>query len=150
MPTVPTSSKCSMLGCRGQRSKMNSFCADHGGKDNAEVRATDSVYQTAFWKATRMVQLTRQPMCQACLVRGKVSEAKHVDHLFPWRKVGGQSFKKNIFQSLCAECHSYKTGQEKHGNVLHFTTDGIKEYKVEQYKQVVFSADEFNALGFIN
>lgn len=140
MPTYPRNIKCSMLGCQNQRSKLNSYCGDHGGLDYMEAKDSDSRYQTAAWRSIRMGQLSKQPLCQACLTQGMITAAKHIDHLFPWRQVGGNSFSRNIFQSLCPEHHSYKTGQEKQGNVLHFTRDGVITYAMQEYEQVMHSA----------
>lgn len=137
MPTVPTTRKCSHLGCKNERSRLNSYCLEHGGLQNMEARATDSMYQTKAWKAVRAAQLSRQPLCQGCLLRGVVSPAHHVDHLFPWRTIGAAAFTQNIMQSLCKECHSYKTGQEKHGRILQYTPDGMVVHTIEDYKHVI-------------
>ena len=59
--------------------------------------------------------------------------AKHVDHVFPWRQIGKQAFLRNIFQSLCHECHSYKSGQEKRGVFEHYTTEGVETRTVDDY-----------------
>jgi hypothetical protein len=44
-----------------------------------------------------------------------VTQAVHVDHVFAWNQLGKDAFYNNLFQSLCPECHSYKTGQEQKG-----------------------------------
>jgi 5-methylcytosine-specific restriction endonuclease McrA len=59
--------------------------------------------------------------------------AKHVDHVFPWRQVGKHAFLHNIFQSLCGPCHSYKTGQEKHGMIEHYTPTGVENLTIDDY-----------------
>ena len=119
MPYTPFNAKCSSLGCNNPRSKLNGFCMEHGGKQTI-VKESDSRYKTPAWKSIRQRQLSIQPLCQSCLSNGKIEAAKHVDHVFPWRQIGEQAFLHNIFQSLCPECHSYKTGQEKQGIYLHF------------------------------
>ena len=131
MPSVPTTTKCQHLGCKQERSKMNSYCIEHGGVD-ALKRPSDSVYKTAVWQSIRTRQLSLQPLCQACLLRGKVTQANTVDHVFPWQQIGGNSFLRNIFQSLCPECHSVKTGQEQSGKFEHYT-DKITVYQKTDY-----------------
>ena len=132
MPTYPSNAKCSTLSCNNIRSKLNSFCAEHGGK-NYTHKETDSVYQTPAWRTLRQRQLSIQPLCQSCLTRGRVDAAKHVDHVFPWKQIGKHAFLNNVFQSLCPPCHSHKTAQEQKGIYEHYTQDGVKEYTEHDY-----------------
>lgn len=140
MPNYPSNSKCSELGCKEPRSKLNSYCTKHGGKDSLEARQTDSIYQTPAWRSVRQRQLSIQPLCQACLSRGRIEAAQHVDHVFPWRHIGKQAFLHNIFQSLCHADHSHKTALEKQGKYIHYTLDGEKEYIVTDYPYVMGQA----------
>ena len=133
MPTYPSNTKCSELGCKEPRSKLNSYCTKHGGKDNLETRQTDSIYQTPAWRSVRQRQLSIQPLCQACLSRGRVKAAQHVDHVFPWKHIGKHAFLHNIFQSLCHADHSHKTAQERKGNYLHWTMAGEMAYTQADY-----------------
>ena len=132
MPTMPSNTKCEQLGCKNPRSKMNSYCSEHGGKEYVS-KESDSVYQSAFWKSTRRRQLSIQPLCQSCLSRNMVALATHVDHVFPWRRIGKHAFMHNIFQSLCHNCHSVKTGQEHQGIFEHFSKDKVITYSVSDY-----------------
>jgi 5-methylcytosine-specific restriction protein A len=134
MPTYPSNLKCGELGCKEPRSKLNSYCIKHGGKDNLDARQTDSIYQTPAWRSIRRRQLSIQPLCQACLSRGRVEAAQHVDHVFPWKHIGQHAFLHNIFQSLCHADHSHKTGQERKGNYLHWTMEGEKAYTQDDYQ----------------
>ena len=133
MPTYPLNTQCSELGCHEPRSRLNSFCLKHGGKDNLQARQTDSVYQTPAWRTVRQRQLSIQPLCQACLSRGKVEAAQHVDHVFPWKHIGKHAFLHNVFQSLCQADHSHKTGLEKQGKYIHYTAEGEREYTINDY-----------------
>ena len=137
MPTVPRSNKCAQLGCKEPKSKLNAFCTVHGGVEYTQAKDSDSRYQTQQWRTTRMAQLSRQPLCQLCLTRGRVEQAKHVDHLFPWRAIGDHAFTRNIMQSLCPPCHSYKTGKEKQGIILHATANGVQTYSLADYPAVI-------------
>lgn len=137
MPTVPASNKCQELGCKNPKSKLNGYCAEHGGRNYTQAREGDSLYQTAAWRRTRIAQLSKQPLCQACLLDGRVEPAQHIDHVFPWRLYGRQAFTRNILQSLCPEHHSHKTGQEKQGVFMHYTTDGVAQYTQQDYNRVM-------------
>jgi 5-methylcytosine-specific restriction protein A len=135
MPTSPYNTKCGHLGCKNPRSKLNSYCLDHGGKESLS-RDYDAIYNTAAWRQLRTAQLSRHPLCQACLVEGKVTLALHVDHVFPWRKFGEQAFKRNILQSLCQPHHSYKTGLEQRG-IYEAYTDKVEQFTDDDYARIV-------------
>jgi len=142
MPTVPSQSKCAHLGCGNERSPLNSFCMDHGGKtynQTSKRKQFNAKYNQAVWKKIRIAQLSRQPLCQACTVRGRVTQATVVDHVFPWNQIGEQAFVANIFQSLCPECHSVKTGLEQTGIFRHYK-DPPTDYAIENWRQTVFGA----------
>jgi 5-methylcytosine-specific restriction protein A len=143
MPTYPHNTKCSELGCKEPRSKINSFCLKHGGKNNMEARQTDSIYQTPAWRTVRQRQLSIQPLCQACLTRGKVEQAQHVDHVFPWKAIGKHAFLNNIFQSLCHADHSHKTKLERQGKYTHYTQEGEKEYTQADYPFLMHQNEGF-------
>ena len=137
MPTLPTNTKCSSLGCKNPRSKLNSYCVEHGGintVDTEQRKAFTSMYQTAQWKQQRQIQLSRQPLCESCLTNGKVVQANHVDHLFAWNKIGKQAFYNNLFQSLCTNCHSHKSAQEKQDIYTHYATG--KQYTLKDYAYI--------------
>ena len=132
MPTYPTNTKCAMLGCKEPRTKLNTFCLAHGGMEYMPAQK-DSVYQSAAWKTIRKTQLSIQPLCQACLSRGRIESAAHVDHVFPWQQIGQHAFLNNIFQSLCHADHSHKTAIEQRGIYTHYTANGEKTYTKDDY-----------------
>ena len=132
MPYAPYNSVCRELGCKNPRSKLNSFCSEHGGLEHTND-GKDNAYNNPAWRTIRRAQLSKQPLCQSCLTRGQVTSALHVDHVFPWRHIGEHAFINNIFQSLCHECHSHKTAQERKGNYEHYTQDGIKNLTKGDY-----------------
>ena len=142
MPLVPTNVKCSMLGCNNPRTKLNTLCLTHGGIDNMPTRETDSAYQTPLWRTMRMAQLGKQPLCQGCLSRNIVNSANHVDHLFAWKHIGRHAFARNVMQSLCANCHSAKSGLEKQGIYRHYSRDGIKDYNKGDYAYVLLNTNK--------
>jgi 5-methylcytosine-specific restriction protein A len=137
MPSVPTYTHCLSLGCKNQRSKLNHYCSEHGGKDstpNTGKRKQDNaLYSSEAWKIMRVAQLSEQPLCQACLLEGRVESAQHVDHVFRWQHIGRHAFYTNLFQSLCQPHHSHKTSIETQGIYEHYAPDGLKQYQVTDY-----------------
>lgn len=141
MPSLPKYTKCAMLGCKNTKSKFNQFCMDHGGRNTynyskyntaEERKAKNDKYQTRQWKRLRQIQLSKQPLCQACLVNNIVTSAQHIDHVFPWSHIDDTAFYYNLFQSLCPEHHSEKTALEQRGIYRHYTNPP-KDYFKEDY-----------------
>jgi len=127
---------------REQRLLPNAYMENYA--NNATWQTTgaenNAYYQTPTWKTMRTMQLGKQPLCQACLCKGIVNTASHIDHLFAWSQLGSHAFYNNILQSLCPECHSSKTALEQQGIYRHYTSDGIKDYAIHDYKQIVSSS----------
>jgi len=140
MPYAPYNSVCRELGCNNPRSKLNSFCLEHGGLQHTN-EGKDNAYSNPAWRTIRRTQLSKQPLCQSCLTHGHIASALHVDHVFPWRQIGDHAFINNIFQSLCHECHSHKTAQERKGIFEHYTQDGIKNFTKGDYN---YSMSQFH------
>lgn len=138
MPTVPKQSKCAHLACQNTRSKMNTYCLDHGGRDytkHSKRTIGKGLYASTAWQSIRRNQLSTQPLCQSCLLKGKVEMANVVDHLFSWSQIGDEAFRYNIFQSLCPECHSVKTNIEQKGLYRHYAEKEI-DYLISDYKRI--------------
>lgn len=141
MPSIPKYTKCLQLGCKNNRSKYNAYCLDHGGRDtynHKKYNAThtrqdfNAMYQTTQWKTLRKIQLSKHPLCAGCLANGKIVAAVHIDHVFPWSAIDTSAFYRNIFQSLCASCHSSKTTLEQRGIYRQYGTPN-KDYKITDY-----------------
>ena len=130
MATLPKPTKCEALRCQGERVTGSAFCVAHGGKpkQTAQRRENNAPYKTAAWESIRAHQLTLQPLCQGCKVEGRIVPAAHVDHVIPWRSIGPQAFRRNLFQSLCIAHHSTKTHAEGRGVFIHYTDTGPIEY----------------------
>lgn len=142
MPTIPNNTKCAQLGCKNTRSKLNTFCLEHGGLDSIQTderKAFTSMYQTAYWRGAREAQLSKQPLCQSCLLSGKVTQASHIDHLFAWNRIGKTAFYNNILQSLCNNCHSDKTALEQRGIYRHYG-QVIHDYAITDYNKCCINA----------
>lgn len=117
---------------------------EHGGKTyngSAKRKQSNAKYNTTLWQRLRVIQLSKQPLCQACIVRGRVTQATQVDHLFPWNQIGEEAFVANIFQSLCHECHSVKTNLEQQGIYRRFTNPP-KDYQLGEWKQTVYAPSD--------
>jgi hypothetical protein len=135
MPTIPNA-QCGQTRCKAAALKGKGFCKDHQPIPKyTEARShSDVYYNSGAWSVIRKGQLSIMPLCQACLNDGRVIQADHVDHLFAWAHVGPAAFKRNIFQSLCAECHGVKSSFERKGIYRHYTGNGILEYKITDYQ----------------
>ena len=152
MPSVPKYTKCQHLGCNNLKSKFNGYCLEHGGRDtyNSKKYNTapdrsehNAMYSTTQWRTFRQTQLSQYPLCASCLSNGIVTAAVHIDHVFPWVAIGKQAFYHNIFQSLCASCHSAKTALEQRGTYRHYCTPP-KDYKITDYHFALVMHTEAN------
>lgn len=139
MPTAPLNSECKEYRCRNPKTSRSSYCAEHGGEVSDKVKANNKLYAQAAWSKIRTRQLSKQPLCARCYTEGKVTAATVVDHVFPHRR-DAAAFKVNLFQSLCAPCHSLKTQDENRGRYLHYTQHGITEYTGDDYIRICGSA----------
>lgn len=144
MPSIPTYTKCSVLGCKNTKSKYNSFCTKHGGRDkfeydraskNPNYKEAQKKYNSTQWQILRQVQLSTEPLCASCLSSGIVTQAQHIDHVFPWQHIGDIAFYHNVFQSLCQPCHSSKTKLEQKGIYRKFGKNVI-DYTLSDYPRV--------------
>jgi 5-methylcytosine-specific restriction enzyme A len=68
------------------------------------VGAHQHLYNSAFWKRRRRLQLKHHPLCAFCLARGEAVPAKVADHVV---KHDGdpERFYCGALQSLCWPCH---------------------------------------------
>ena len=138
MPSSPPN-QCSEFGCKLVPVKGSAFCEGHAPPVHVKKERLEwnKQYKVNAWDSIRMRQLSIMPLCQSCIVDGRVTQANHVDHLFPWRRVGLESFRNNIFQSLCSMCHGIKTGYERKGIFKHYLKGGTIDYKLTDYKGVI-------------
>ena len=132
MPYAPLNNKCRELGCKNPKTHRSTFCAEHGGGITEKGKENSKLYSTAFWKQKRKEQLSRKPLCASCLLEGKVVQAEHIDHVFPHRQ-DSNKFRYNLFQSLCASCHTNKTLEENKGTFLYYSPNGIITYTELDY-----------------
>lgn len=124
MPRTPKQTTCRELGCTNPKVNGSTFCNQHGGAISTDRKAFNKLYGTKQWQQFRQIQLSKHPICARCQSLGRITPAHHVDHIFPHR-MNRDKWMGNRFQSLCAECHSIKTGLEKKGEVHDYVAGEI-------------------------
>lgn len=134
MPTIPINNKCLELGCQNKKTYRSAFCSDHGGGKTVKGKTNGKLYNSKAWQIRRDMQLSMYPLCAKCLSEGKVTQANHVDHVFPHRQDSNKFF-LNIYQSLCPSCHTLKTQEENKGNYYHYAKGLI--YKDNDYHEII-------------
>lgn len=77
-------------------------------------------YGTPQWRGLRAAKLSIQPLCEACLRREVVEEAKVVDHIIAIAKGGDPFPPLDRLMSMCAPCHNQKTNAVDHPNATGF------------------------------
>jgi len=141
MPYAPLNEKCRELGCKNPKTSRSTFCNEHGGGITDKGKANEKLYSTAFWKKQRIIQLSKKPLCAACLLEGRVVQAVHIDHVFPHRQ-DSNKFRLNLFQSLCPAHHSLKTQDENQGIYNYYSPNGIIQYTEADYAKQITDQTE--------
>jgi 5-methylcytosine-specific restriction protein A len=138
MPTIPKSIVCESLRCKEPRVQGSAYCEAHGGKpkQTAARYEANREYKGAAWDSIRTGVLSREPLCMGCRTVGRITPAAHVDHVFPWRVMGGNAFRNNLFQALCAECHGVKSGLERTGVFRYYGNPAPVDYTAADYGAV--------------
>ena len=87
-----------------------SYCEEHRKSNNVCSRFFRS---DAFkeWKTLRKKFLDEHPLCACCLLEGRYTPARIVDHIVPIRQ-GGKPLDEGNLQVLCWSCHSKKSDKE--------------------------------------
>ena len=142
MPTAPLNQKCRELGCNNPKTSRSTFCVDHGGGITEKGKENSKLYSSGFWQKQRKIQLSKKPLCAACLLEGRVVPAVHIDHVFPHRQ-DDNKFKVNLFQSLCQPHHSLKTQDENQGIYNYYSPNGIIQYTESDYAKQIADQTEF-------
>ena len=106
MPRKPKR-PCSYPGC--PRLTDGRFCEEHEKLEAKRYEkydrdpATKRRYGRA-WKRIGDRYIHAHPLCEQCLIEGKLTEAEQVHHIKPLAE-GGDHSEKNLM-SLCHSCHS--------------------------------------------
>lgn len=137
MPIMPRH-QCDEYQCKAPSIKGSRYCESHTPSKTATVerKTFNAQYNTAKWQSIRARQLSTNPLCAACMTDGRITAASHVDHVFPWQAIGEHAFIRNLFQSLCPECHGIKSGLEKRGIFRHYLAK-VHDYTAQDYAYVM-------------
>ena len=112
---------CNYPGCNQRIPFRSRYCDQHKKKtrldDSREkysCREWAYLYKRKSWLERRRRQLMKQPLCEECMKRGRVSLATVADHVED-HKGDLSLFLHGELQSLCFSCHSIKTNKD-HSN----------------------------------
>ena len=67
----------------------------------------DSFYSSRRWQRLRSAYRKRNPLCEDCRAKGKITAAKMVHHIVALDD-GGSKTNWNNLRSLCNDCHESK------------------------------------------
>ncbi|RVO41072.1 HNH endonuclease [Sinorhizobium meliloti] len=87
-------------------------------------------YNTAAWQALRAAKLSADPLCEACIRREVVEQAKVVDHIIAIAKGGDPFPPLSGLMAMCEPCHNAKTNAVDHPNASGFRR-ALKGYDVD-------------------
>jgi 5-methylcytosine-specific restriction enzyme A len=122
---------CSKVGCLALTTASNGRCSDHPLVPFAHLHArearryhnarrpeSDRFYKTVEWQRLRASVLARNPLCVECERLGRVTVARVVDHIKPFRDRPDLGLERSNLRPLCAACHNRigaRVGQGKGG-----------------------------------
>lgn len=87
------------------------------------------LYQTSAWQALRHAQLSRQPLCEFCLITEDITEADVVDHRRPHKGDLVLFHDPTNLQSLCKHHHDSAKQMMDRGKKVAIT--GVDGYPIE-------------------
>jgi 5-methylcytosine-specific restriction enzyme A len=119
---MPTKAKkyCGASRCPERIEVGQRYCLKHlqqrqRNTDKRRGSANQRGYD-ADWRRLRDWHITNKPLCEICLLGGRVTGADHVDHIEPFHgKNDPLRLDPKNLQSLCKSCHSRKTVKEDGG-----------------------------------
>lgn len=92
---------------------------------SADVAAYRKHYKTARWRRIRDGQLSKQPLCEWCLISEIIEPATVVHHGDGGHKGDEHKFWNGPFVSLCKSCHDSHGRREDLGQtVIRFDAQG--------------------------
>ncbi len=97
--------------CTNKAEKGSSYCRDHK-KIMTKQRLSPSTRGYDYkWRKFREEYLKRNPFCIECIKKGKLTQAKVVDHMIPHKGDERLFWDESNMQALCIRCHNRKTGK---------------------------------------
>ena len=104
--------KCRRVGCLN-KSTHRGHCDVHQSTStpaNKRVRPDyHKLYNTAWWRRTRIHILNNSPLCVICKSYGYTTPAVDVDHIVDHKGDEELFYDGANLQALCRRCHSQKT-----------------------------------------
>ncbi len=103
---------CRAPGCR--ELTRDAYCHEHAKQRRQEQeartdRSSKHLYNSARWKAMRLAQLEREPLCCDCRAEGKIVLATIADHDIPHKNDPAAFFDASRLKSRCKHHHDLKT-----------------------------------------
>ena len=109
MPKAPKR-PCRYPGCPNLCDK-GVYCSQHMQFSSDRMRGgAESRGYDARWRKARTAFLQRNPLCNECMKRGKITPATVVDHIIPHRGDRKLFWDESNWQPLCKCYHDRKTG----------------------------------------
>lgn len=139
MPSIPRS-QCDQYQCKAASITGSRFCEQHTSPRAApktDRREKDSLYSSAAWRQIRAAQLSAHPLCQCCQSEGRLTAAEVVDHVFRWKDFGELAFRLNLWNSLCAACHSRKGRLETLGVFRQYRDGSFIDHQASDWPAAV-------------
>ncbi|MDR2712253.1 MAG: HNH endonuclease [Clostridiales bacterium] len=98
---------CAYPGCPNTI-REGRYCPDHktiAGREYNQTRHPDhnKIYGRR-WRSIRSLYITKHPLCEECLKRGRYIPVAEVHHIVPTDQ--GGSHAENNLVSLCQPCHT--------------------------------------------
>ncbi|WP_442965063.1 HNH endonuclease [Pseudomonas sp. JS3066] len=106
------------MNSRGQKGYCDGHADQRSNWSKREDRSgstTERGYGAAWRRIRERIMARDKGLCVACAEQGRVTPAKHVDHVI--RKADGGTDDDANLQSLCVPCHEAKTANEGRGRV---------------------------------
>lgn len=95
------------------------------------------IYNKQLWKDLRILKLQQQPLCQICLMFGKIEPAIDIHHLISWTSGKTEAEQHNLafdFNNLASLCKEHHNNCH-HGKLRGLTSlEAIKRYIEEEEK----------------
>lgn len=92
--------------------------------DTIAKRARHKIYNNRRWRKVRAFKFKSNPLCEQCLLKGRVTEAQLIHHIIPIDVDPNLAYEYDNLMSLCHNCHG-----EVHKNLHQTTTKAIRESK---------------------
>lgn len=106
------------------------------GKGSKGRRRNDTFYSTKKWRTISKQFLLDNPWCVCCELQGKLTPAKHVDHILPRLIFPTREYTQSNFQALCVSCHTRKTAKDSIGIFMDYKNRKAYNHNQNQYESI--------------